>query len=92
MRAMRLAVLTLATLFVGNYSAQADDRGTTSRGGGFDSRRDFRRDDFRRDGDFRRDDFRRRDGFRFDRRRFCRCGFDFYRFPGHHHHHDNRRF
>ena len=75
MRAMRMAVLVLATLFVGFHVARADDRGRSTQSRGFDSRHDFRRDGFRRD-------------FRFDPRRYCWCGFDFYRFPGHHHHHD----
>jgi hypothetical protein len=86
MRAMRLAVLALATLFVGYHSAQADDRGRPAQSRGLDSRHDFRRDDFRR-----RDDFGRGD-FRYYPWRFCWCGVDFYRFPGHHHQHDNRRF
>lgn len=96
MRAVRLAVLALATRFVSYHSAQADDRGRPPQSRGFDSRHDFRRDDFRR-GDFRRpDDFRRGD-VRYYPWRFCWCGVDFYRFPGHHHNHgrfpgDNRRF
>ena len=84
MRAMRLAVLALTTLFVGYHPAQADDRGRPTQSKGFDSRHDFRRGDFRRD-------------FRYYPSRFCWCGVDLYRFPGHHHHHDrfpgdNRRF